>query len=43
LNSIEDRNFVTSTKEKADVLKKEALLLAQEIERKVEEKLTPTQ
>jgi formiminotetrahydrofolate cyclodeaminase len=43
LNSIEDRNFVTSTKEKADALKKEALLLAQEIERKVEEKLTPTQ
>jgi len=43
LNSIEDRNFVTSTKDGADALKKEALLLAQEIERKVEEKLTPTQ
>ncbi|MCK4224400.1 MAG: glutamate formimidoyltransferase [candidate division Zixibacteria bacterium] len=43
LNSIDDQNFVTSTREKADALKREALLLAQEIERKVEEKLTGTQ
>jgi len=43
LNSIEDRNFVTSIKEKADSLRKEALLLAQEIEKKVEEKLAESQ
>ncbi|KPL01129.1 MAG: hypothetical protein AMJ91_01595 [candidate division Zixibacteria bacterium SM23_73_3] len=43
LNSIEDQDFVTSTKEKADALKGEAMLLSQEIERKVEEKLTQTQ
>jgi len=43
LNSIEDQNFVTITREKADGLKREALLLSQEIERKVEEKLTLSQ
>ena len=43
LNSIEDQDFVTSTKEKADALRGEAMLLSQEIERKVEEKLTQTQ
>ncbi len=40
LNSLEDGDFVISTREKADVLRKEALNLAQEIERMVEEKLS---
>jgi glutamate formiminotransferase/formiminotetrahydrofolate cyclodeaminase len=40
LNSIDDQNFVGSTREKADALRKEASVLAQEIERKVEEKLS---
>jgi glutamate formiminotransferase/formiminotetrahydrofolate cyclodeaminase len=43
LNSIEDQDFVTPTREKVDALRKEALLLSQEIEKKVEEKLTETQ
>ncbi len=40
LNSIEDQNFVILTKQKADALKKEALLLAEEIGKKVEDRLT---
>ncbi len=43
LNSIENQDFVTSTKEKADAVRKEALLLSGEIETKTEEKLTETQ
>jgi glutamate formiminotransferase/formiminotetrahydrofolate cyclodeaminase len=40
LNSIEDQDFVTTTRQKADSLKQEALLLASEIEKIVEQKLT---
>ncbi len=40
LNSIEDQDFIDSTRGKADDLRKEAALLFQEIEKKVEEKLT---
>ncbi len=40
LNSLEDGDFVISTREKADALRKEALNLTQEIERMVEEKLS---
>jgi glutamate formiminotransferase/formiminotetrahydrofolate cyclodeaminase len=43
LNSIEDQNFVSPTREKADSLRKEALLLSQDIEREVEEKLSQSQ
>jgi glutamate formiminotransferase/formiminotetrahydrofolate cyclodeaminase len=39
LNSIEDQDFVTATRQKADSLKQEALVLAGEIEKIVEEKL----
>jgi formiminotetrahydrofolate cyclodeaminase len=39
LKSIEDQSFVSSTKEKADTIRNEALQIAQEIEKKVEEKL----
>ena len=43
LNSIEDQDFTTSTREKADALRKEASLLAQEIERRVDQKLSENQ
>jgi len=43
LNSIEDQDFVISTREKTDSLRKEASLLSQEIEKKVEDKLTQSQ
>lgn len=39
LNSIEDQDFVTTTRQKADSLKQEALVLAGEIEKIVEERL----
>jgi glutamate formiminotransferase/formiminotetrahydrofolate cyclodeaminase len=39
LNSIEDQDFVTATRQKADSLKQEALALAGEIEKIVEERL----
>ncbi|KPK74083.1 MAG: hypothetical protein AMJ89_06945 [candidate division Zixibacteria bacterium SM23_73] len=42
LNSIEDQDFVTNTRQKADSLKQEALVLAGEIEKIVEQKLIPT-
>ncbi len=42
LNSIEDQDFVATTRQKAEGLKQEALVLANEIERIVEEKLTQT-
>ncbi len=41
LNSLEDQGFVDSTREKAEALKNQAMLLAQEIMEKVEEKLKP--
>jgi glutamate formiminotransferase/formiminotetrahydrofolate cyclodeaminase len=41
LNSLEDRDFITSTRSQADALRREAASLAQDIERKVEEKLSP--
>jgi glutamate formiminotransferase/formiminotetrahydrofolate cyclodeaminase len=40
LNMIEDQNFVAITRQKADSLKQEALALAGEIEKIVEQKLT---
>jgi len=40
LNLIEDQNFVAITRQKADSLKQEALILAGEIEKIVEQKLT---
>jgi len=43
LNSIEDQEFVRTTREKADSLKREAEISAKEIERLVEEKLNPSQ
>ncbi len=39
LNSIEDQDFVSTTRQKADNLKQEALALAGQIEKRVEEKL----
>jgi formiminotetrahydrofolate cyclodeaminase len=42
LNSIQDQNFVNATRQKADSLKQEALALAGEIEKIVEQKLTQT-
>jgi glutamate formiminotransferase/formiminotetrahydrofolate cyclodeaminase len=39
LNSIEDQDFVSTTRQKADSLKQESLALAAEIEKRVEEKL----
>lgn len=43
LLSIEDQDFVTSTRQKADAIKQEARAMAQEIERIVEEKLSEDQ
>ena len=43
LNSIEDQNFVITTRQKADSLKQEALILAGEIEKIVEERLEKSQ
>jgi glutamate formiminotransferase/formiminotetrahydrofolate cyclodeaminase len=43
LNSLDDQEFVAQTRQKADNLKKEALLLAQEIEALVEDKLKPAE
>ena len=43
LNSIEDQAFITTTREKADSLKQEALILAGEIEKIVEERLEKSQ
>ena len=40
LNSIEDQIFATSNREIAEALRNDALQIAQEIENKVEEKLT---
>jgi len=39
LNSIEDQDFVTTTRQKADSLKQETLVLAGEVEKTVEERL----
>jgi glutamate formiminotransferase/formiminotetrahydrofolate cyclodeaminase len=39
LNSVEDQDFVSTTRQKADNLKQEALALAGQIEKRVEEKL----
>ncbi|MFQ6003012.1 MAG: glutamate formimidoyltransferase [Candidatus Zixiibacteriota bacterium] len=43
LNSVEDQDFVTATRQKADRLKQEALVLAGEIEKRVEQKLAEPQ
>ncbi|MGB2990407.1 MAG: cyclodeaminase/cyclohydrolase family protein, partial [Candidatus Zixiibacteriota bacterium] len=43
LLSIEDQDFVTSTRQKADAIKQETRAMAQEIERIVEEKLSEDQ
>jgi len=43
LNSLEDQEFVKTTREKADAVRNEAEVMAQEIEKLVEEKLEPSE